>query len=124
MINSCLMAHHSLDLNWLVSNKYYSRPNNDRSQIVAGLRRVSYWEQLLNIIFILTRGCKQFFSNTYTLSVYKLFSQRTYNFFMLIYRMSIKYENQRNRARKMNTNIGELTVSLIKRTTAAFHTIE
>ena len=34
---------------------------------------------------------------------------------MSVVLMMIKYVNQKNRARKMNTNIGELTISLIKR---------
>ena len=43
-VNGCLVSHHNLYLNWLVSY-------NGSRQMVAGLRRVLYWVQLLNMSF-------------------------------------------------------------------------
>ena len=56
--------------NWLVSC-------NGSRLMLAGLHQVSYWVQLLNILFLLTRaGTKRCH---YTLLVYTIFSQHTYS---------------------------------------------
>ena len=52
MDSGCLVRRHILGLHWLASY-------NGSRQVVAGLCRVLYWVQLLEVLFVLTCACKK-----------------------------------------------------------------